>query len=366
MERARRAPRCVGLLFGVLAVLLAACGGTAPADQAPTGSPPPSVVPTVTETSAAIGVTAGSEVLKDQAYAPPEPAASQGHLLDVYLPQRSGRAVPVLLWSHGSGWLQENGREGADVVAAKLNPLGIAVAGVAIRSSANAQFPGQLYDIKAAIRYLKSNAGRYGLDPERFAVMGESSGGWTAAMAGVTGNVPELEGEVGVTGPSSRVAAAVPFYPPTDFLQMDAHMIDCAYFDDLFHIVGCHNGAQSPESLLMGCQITTCPDKVSKALPVTYVDRDDPPMLILHGTNDKLVPHHQGELLFGAVQKACGNATFVSIPDGEHGAWEQWLDGRVKPDGTSAMTTGACQTSTQPSAPSWDTVIAFLQRTLLA
>ena len=124
-------------------------------------------------------MTAGSEVLRDLAYAPPEPAGSQGHLLDLYLPQRTGQPVPVVLWSHGSGWMRENGREGADVVAARLNPLGIAVAGVAVRSSANAQFPGQLHDIKAAIRYLKNDARRYGLDPDRFATMGESSGdGW--------------------------------------------------------------------------------------------------------------------------------------------------------------------------------------------
>jgi acetyl esterase/lipase len=272
----------------------------------------------------------------------------------------------VVLWSHGSGWTQENGRDGAEIVAAKLTPLGIAVAGVAIRSSANAQFPGQLHDIKAAIRFLKSNAGRYGLDSDRFAVMGESSGGWTAAVANVTGNVPELEGEIGVTGTSSSVAAAVPFYPPTDFLQMDAHMIDCGYFDGIFHLADCHNDPKSPESLLVGCQITTCPDKVAQAIPITYVDRDDPPMLILHGTNDRLVPHHQSELLLGAVQKACGDATFVSISGGEHGAWAQWLDGRVSPGGTSATATKGCQSSTQPSAANWDTVIAFLRRTIAA
>jgi hypothetical protein len=70
-------------------------------------------------------VTAGSEVLRDLAYAPPEPAGSQGHLLDLYLPERTGQPVPVVLWSHGSGWLRENGREGADVVAARLNPAAI-------------------------------------------------------------------------------------------------------------------------------------------------------------------------------------------------------------------------------------------------
>lgn len=272
----------------------------------------------------------------------------------------------MVLWSHGSGWMRENGREGAEVVAARLNPLGIAVAGVAIRSSANAQFPGQLHDIKAAIRLLKNDAGRYGLEPDRFAIMGDSSGGWTAAMVGLTGNVPELEGEIGVTGPSSSVAAAVPFYPPTDFLQMDAHMIDCAYFNSLFNLSDCHNDSKSPESLLLGCTITTCPEMVTQANPTTYVDRDDPPMLVLHGTADRLVPHHQSELLLDALQAGCVDATFISVPGSEHGPWDQWLDGRVNPDGTSARTTNGCQSSTQPVTANWDTVIALLDRNLRA
>ena len=87
-------------------------------------------------------------------------------------------------------------------------------------------------------------------------------------MVGVTGNVPELEGEIGVTGPSSAVAA-VPLYPPTDFLQMDAHMIDCPYFNDLFKLSDCHSDPKSPESLLLGCLITTCPDEVAQANPIT-------------------------------------------------------------------------------------------------
>jgi acetyl esterase/lipase len=157
-------------------------------------------------------------VITNVAYAPAQPATSQGHLLDLYLPAKAHGRVPLVIWSHGSGWLAENGREGADALAAILNPRGFAVAGVAIRSSANAQFPAQLYDIKAAIRWLRVHAGRYGLDARRFAIMGESSGGWTAAMAGLTGDDPSLEGDVGIRGPSSRVQAAVPFYPPTDFL----------------------------------------------------------------------------------------------------------------------------------------------------
>jgi len=313
----------------------------------------------------AVAATAGVTVVKDIAYAPPEPASSLGHLLDLYLPERHGRRVPLVIWSHGSGWLAENGRTGADVVAAALNPRGYAVAGVAIRSSANAQFPGQLHDIKAAIRYLRANADRYHLDPARFGIMGESSGGWTAAMAAVTGDVPGLEGDVGVRGPSSRVQAAVPFYPPTDFLQMDAHMIDCPYFNEVFGLTDCHSDPRSPESLLLGCQITTCPAAVARANPITYVSRRDPPFLIIHGTHDLLVPYDQSVLLDRALRHSCGDVTLVTVPGGEHGAWQEWMSDPGTTTGAYATSSGDCHRQRiRPVELSWQTVIRFFDRTL--
>ena len=88
-------------------------------------------------------------------------------------------------------------------------PAGYAVAAVAIRSSRQARFPAQGHDIMAAVRWLRANAARYRLDPAHIGIVGESSGGWTAAMAAVTGDVPELEGTEGTTGVSSAVQAAV-------------------------------------------------------------------------------------------------------------------------------------------------------------
>ena len=95
-------------------------------------------------------------VITGIAYTPPQPAVSQGHLLDLYVPTGVERPLPVVIWSGGSGWRAENGRGGAELVAAHLNPAGFAVAGVSIRSSAHARFPAQLYDVKAAIRWLRA------------------------------------------------------------------------------------------------------------------------------------------------------------------------------------------------------------------
>ena len=191
-----------------------------------------------------------------------------------------------------------------------MNPAGFAVAGVAIRSSAHAQFPAQLYDVKAAIRWLRAHAAQYHLDPAHIGIMGDSSGGWTAAMAGVTGGVPELEGDIGLAGPSSRVQAVVAFYPPTDFLQMDAHRVPGG---------DAHNPADSPESRLIGGAIQENKEKVRRANPITYVSRNAPPFFIAHGTNDRVVPFHQSELLHAALRKAGVKSTFLPVRSADHG-----------------------------------------------
>jgi acetyl esterase/lipase len=197
-----------------------------------------------------------SPTVRDVAFARSDATTGQGHLLDLYLPPNATAPSPVVIFSHGSAWFADNGRQDAQALAAVLHGAGYAVAGVSIRSSRQAKFPAQLHDIKAAIRWLRSNAAKYRLDPDRIAILGESSGGWTAAMAAVTGDVRELEGTEGTTGVSSAVQAAVAFYPPTDFLQMDAWALrPCDPAAAVGRGAFCHDAASSPESQLVGCAI---------------------------------------------------------------------------------------------------------------
>ena len=255
--------------------------------------------------------------------------------------------------------MADTGKRTAPGLAAQLNPAGYAVAGVSIRSTSQTQFPGQLHDIKAAIRWLRANAQKYNLDPEHIAIMGDSSGGWTAAMAAVTGDVPELEGSIGTTGPSSKVQAAIAFYPPTDFLTMDAWALrKCAQ-------PGCHDSATSPESRLVGCAIQTCPDKVQAANPLRYVSAADPPIMILHGNSDPLVPHHQGEQLYMALNKACHDAVFLSFPKAAHGVWNGFFtDDAIREGATMRSTSASGCTVTNPTltTPTWKTAIEFLDK----
>src|SRR6187200_2319123 len=190
----------------------------------------------------------------DLEYAPADPAGSNGHKLDLFVPGGGTARMPVVIWTGGSAWMADSGKRTAPGVAAQLNPAGYVVAGVSIRSSSQVKFPGQLHDIKAAIRWLRANALKYQLDADRIAIMGDSSGGWTTAMAALTGDAPEMEGTVGTTGTSSKVQAAVAFYPPTNFLTMDGWALTkCA-------APRCHDDASSPESRLVGCAIQSCPD----------------------------------------------------------------------------------------------------------
>jgi acetyl esterase/lipase len=294
-------------------------------------------------------------------YAPPEPPSSNGHRLDLYLPAGAVRPAPVVIWTGGSAWRADTGKNTAGPIAAQLNPLGYAVAGVSIRSSSQVKFPGQLHDIKAAIRYLRANAARFNLDGAHIGIMGDSSGGWTTSMAALTGDAPGMEGTVGVTGVASSVQAAVAFYPPTNFLTMDAWALrPCAGAQ-------CHDSEGSPESQLVGCAIQTCPDKVRAASPLSYITPADPPLMILHGNSDPLVPHNQGEQLYMALNKACRDAVFVSLPKAGHGPVPGFLTSDVMREAAVVRSTTAagCVVS-NPSAvtPTWKLVTDFLDKHL--
>ncbi len=295
----------------------------------------------------------------DLDYAQPDPPNGNGHKLDLYIPAGATGPLPVVIWTGGSAWMADTGKRTAGGLAARLNPAGYAVAGISIRSSSQVKFPGQLHDIKAAIRWLRSNADKYRFDPDHIAIMGDSSGGWTAAMAAVTGDAPEMEGSVGITGVSSRVQAAVAFYPPTNFLTMDAWATQkCTG-------ARCHDSESSPESRLLGCAIQNCPDKVRAASPLSYITDADPPIMILHGDSDPLVPHNQGEQLYMALNKACKDAVFISLPKAPHGNWNGFLtDDALREAATIRSTSAAgCTVSNPvPYTPTWKTVIDFLDK----
>ena len=269
-----------------------------------------------------------------------------GRLLDLYRPDGPG-PWPLIAWSHGSGWLADNGRDGAGLVAEIAVPAGFAVAGVAIRSSAQARFPAQRDDIADALGHLVGHAGTWAIDGSRIVTMGESSGGWVAAMAALT---------------TDLVAGAVVFYPPTDFLTMDGQMppgaiAEFAAFPGAPHG---HDDPESPESRLIGGPIREHPAAARAASPVFAVHAGAPPFLIMHGGADRIVPHGQGAQLAAALAGAGVPVDFYTLPHAAHAVWRSWLvDPALQADATLAQGVDGTLVERGRRDPSWRSILDF-------
>lgn len=233
--------------------------------------------------------------------------------LDVYLPkQRADKPLPLVIWVHGGGWRQGNR---FPCPALFLAEHGYAVASLGYRLSDAAQFPAQIHDCKAAIRYLRSHAEEFQIDPSRFGVWGSSAGGHLAALLGTSGNAPELEGELGVTNVPSSVSAVCDYFGPTDLLKMASQSGPDSRID--------HDAVDSPESKLLGGPLQEQIAAARQANPLTYVDPQDPPFLIVHGDKDPLVPLPQSRLLVDALAMANVDNELVVVPGGGHGPFRE-------------------------------------------
>ena len=238
------------------------------------------------------------------------PYVTTGHerqKLDLYLP-KEGKNLPLIIWVHGGAFRTGN-KEGLRQNQLDFLAMGYAVASINYRLSQHAIFPAQLEDCKAAVRWLRANAQKFNLDPNRFGAWGASAGGHLVAMLGTAGDTKQFD--VGENlNVSSRVQAVVDFFGTTDFLQMGEHRLP----DGMIH-----NSPDAPLSLLIGGPMQENKEKVIKANPITYITIGDPPFLIVHGDADPLVPHHQSELLDAALKKANVPVLFYTVKGGGHG-----------------------------------------------
>lgn len=230
-------------------------------------------------------------------------------LLDLYLPATDNGPAPVIVWIHGGGWRAGTKAGGP---AARQSLRGYAVASINYRLSDVATHPAQINDCKAAVRWLRAHADEYNLNPERIGAWGSSAGGHLAAFLGTSGDVAELEGDVGGNLQfSSRVQAVVDWYGPAELLTMDEQALPCSAL--------CHTCADSPESLMVGCTIASCPDRANEASPIHYVTSDEPPFLIHHGTNDCTVPPLQSQVLHDALVASGVDVSLTFIEGAGHG-----------------------------------------------
>jgi acetyl esterase/lipase len=232
----------------------------------------------------------------------PDLPAWQGTLyLDLLLPTpRPATPVPAVLYLHGGGWRAGERTAGlypwlGPVLAAN----GFVVANVTYRLSGQAAFPAQLHDVKAAVRWLRANAVRYGIDPDRLGAWGDSAGGQLAALLGTTAGRDDLEGDCGPPGSSSAIQSVITRCAPSDFLTMPDHQ------------------AEALDALFGGPPSSTA-DLRRLASPVCHVHEGASPFLIVHGERDETVPFHQAETMVLALRKHKVDVTFHVVEDGHH------------------------------------------------
>jgi acetyl esterase/lipase len=210
--------------------------------------------------------------------------------------------LPAVVVIHGGGWRAGNK---ADVrgITSELSKRGYVTISPQYRFCPKDVFPAQVHDVKAAVRWLKTNAKKYHVDPDRIGAMGFSAGGHLALMLGVTSPSDGLEGTAATDAPDSRVKAVVNYFGPTDLAATDIPAISKPMVKDLL--------GGTPEDK---------PEAAAKASPLSFVSADDAPMLTFQGTKDPLVPYSQAIKLADAMNKA-GTAGRVELMIGASHGW---------------------------------------------
>ncbi len=235
--------------------------------------------------------------------------------LDLFLPKNreTGRKLPVLVFIHGGAWQAGSKEDGRGQVMRFVAEGKCAGVSAGYRLSQEAKWPAQIHDCKAAIRWIKAHAQEHGLDGDRIVVWGASAGGHLVAVLGTSAGVEEMDGKLGPhVDKDTKVAGVIDFFGPTDVSKMNAQRLP-GTMD--------HDRGDAPEAKLLGGPVQTIPDKVKSANPLTYVDKSDPPILMVHGDKDPLVPHGQSEILEAELKKAGVANELYTVKGGGHGGF---------------------------------------------
>lgn len=218
---------------------------------------------------------------------------------------------PVIVFVRGSAWHRQKSLwRKLTLVLDAVQLHGYAVAMVEVRPSDIATFPAPVEDVKSAVRFLRAHADEYALDKERFGLAGGSSGAYDVVFAGITGD----DWPNGTVCPeeSCAVKCVVDWYGPSFLSEMPC---DPTCLD--------HAAPDSPENILLGTtNMLDEPEKVQKANPLYYLSADKytPPMLIMHGDADRIVPFHQSVLLYNKLKELNKEVTFIKLRGADHGS----------------------------------------------
>ncbi|MFA4835373.1 MAG: alpha/beta hydrolase [Dehalococcoidia bacterium] len=232
-------------------------------------------------------------------------ASGTSLFLDIYTPQKPlANLMPAIIWIHGGSWYY--GDKYVTYIKA-LAEQGFFGVSINYRLSGKAAFPAAVEDAKCAVRWLKANAQKYSVNPDRIGVWGESAGGHLAMMVGCADETAGLEGNGGWAGFSSKVQAVCSFYGVSDltaqyeYYQKEKRTTNIAL------------------NKFMDGTPKQIPDIYALGSPITHVTADDPPLLLIHGDRDQTVPFVQSEMMHTACQRLGLDSTLVKVTGAGHG-----------------------------------------------
>ena len=229
--------------------------------------------------------------------------------LNLARPEQASGLLPGLVFIHGGGWIGGDRKmyDGEIQNAAKHGYVAVAISYRLTdpdeSKKARNPFPAQIEDVKCAIRWLRANAEKYHVDPNRIGVTGGSAGGHLSLLAGVTGHESQFEGTGGNPGVSSQVQAVVNYFGPTDMPHL--------------HVTS--KQAAGVVEVLLGGPPEKAAELYKAASPITYVSKDAPPMLTIHGTADPVVPVDQATEFDAAMKKAGASHEMLLLDGEKHG-----------------------------------------------
>jgi len=253
----------------------------------------------------------GVTLLKDRVY---RTAGTRRATLDVYLPPRGSSAAapasprPAVIAIHGGSWIggsmTDYRSDPRNRVVIRLAQRGLVVLAIdyQLARPGHPSWPAVLGDLREAVRWTRRHAREFNIHPDRIAVLGQSAGAHLAAL------LATLPDEPGPDGVSSRVQAVVSFYGPSDLARLMASR----------HL------AHEPVRTFLGGRAAERAESVADASPLNHVSRDDPPMLLLHGSDDLWVPPEQSVLMAEALKRAGVRHQLIVVPGARHG-FDSWV-----------------------------------------
>ena len=222
--------------------------------------------------------------------------------VDVVLLKGGNGPFPAVVCLHGGGWVLGNRKTNLPLMI-KLAQSGYVALSAEYRLAVTDPFPAAVHDVKCAVRWLRANAEVFNVDPDRIAAFGYSSGGHLACLLGMTRPQDGLEGLNGHLDQPSRVQLVISYYGICDLNELYKDKNPLTRFS---------------LSKFVGACPFNAPDQYGNASPISYVHKNAPPTLLIHGTSDKLVPIKQSQILEAKLKNVGAEVRLLTLDGAPH------------------------------------------------